>query len=74
MTHKVKSHNWASGILEVCEHVVETLEEAVEYVAGLVHHSSKIYDHDDNLVKEVSGHHHHHHGHHHHDHHHNTYA
>ena len=53
--HKVKSHHWTSGVLEVRHYIAESLEDALEYVRNLFCHSAKIYDEDDNLVKECSG-------------------
>jgi hypothetical protein len=53
--HRVKSHHWTSGVLEVRNHIVDSLEDALEYIAGLFCHSAKIYDEDDNLIKECSG-------------------
>lgn len=48
--HRIRVHKWVNGILEVHDHFMETLGEAMKHVKSLKGEVIKIYDADDQLV------------------------
>ena len=59
--HKIITHKWIAGTLEVVETVAESLDQALWHIEQLFCSSAKVYNHEGELV--------HHHGENHCDHH-----
>lgn len=55
MSHKVRSHKWINGILSFRDHLFESLEEALVFAGDQDDaHSVKVYDHQDQVVRELT--------------------
>jgi len=59
--YKVTKHYWHSGILEMIDHFVESLDEAIAHLLDSDCDSAKVYNPEGNVVHHHHKHHHHHH-------------
>ena len=57
MSHKVKTHNWKNGVLEIIEREFASMNEAVGFLAtdeGKYAHGIKIYNDAGELVHAIN--------------------
>lgn len=52
--HRVRTHHWYDGILEVKDFVFDAFEDALEFALSVLGAESvKIHDHEDRVVHEI---------------------
>ena len=57
MSHKVKTHNWKNGVLEILEHEFVSIEEAMGFLdtdEGRYAHGIKIYNDAGELLHAIN--------------------
>lgn len=54
MVHRVRTHVWRNGRLEVKDRIFESQGEALDFAAGAEGHSVKVYGHEDQLTHDMS--------------------
>jgi len=52
--HRVKTHNWVNGVLQMRDFLFDSFDDASEFIKGKKHHSAKIYNEEGILITHIS--------------------